>query len=283
MTISAKVIADSICNAKRITTMELKYPRFIHAELMTHRQFSRNASSSRAIPVTKSIEAILEDTAMPIHWGLNQRGMQAENELDTHYQDIAIQEWVAARDSAIKSAYRMLDLGLHKQVVNRILEPFSHITVLVTSTEWANFFALRDHPDAQPEIQELAKQMKVAIQESEPVELRLGSWHLPYIEKEDPFYVIEHLGFNYTRERLTKLLCGISAARCARVSYLTHDGKRPSIDADIHLYNHLTAANPPHMSPCEHQAMAMEDPNEVCGNFSGWFQFRKTIPNEVTK
>ncbi|MFV0357771.1 MAG: FAD-dependent thymidylate synthase [Bacteroides thetaiotaomicron] len=294
MTISAKVILDSSCMGSRITTMELKYPRFIHAEFMTHRVFSRNASSSRAIPVVKQIEMIMEDTAMPIHWGKNQAGMQAREENDAKVviqtldsagileQYLSKEEaWLAARDQAVKIAKAFNEAGYHKQIVNRLLEPFSHITVLVTSTQWANFFALRNHPDAQPEIRELAILMKAAMAASSAVILDQDDWHMPYITEEDVSDVYHKCKERrITRDEpkkseITEMLCAISAARCARVSYLTHDRKRPTIDEDLDLFRRLAYAEPPHMSPCEHQATYCQLNDE--GNYRNWTQFRHKI------
>ena len=295
MTITAKVICDSICKHSkiRITTLELEYPRFIHSEFMTHRMFSRNASSSRAIPIMKMIQAVIDNPAMPIHWGKNQAGMQAREQLEDRYQLQAQLLWQAARDSAVEHARTMMALGAHKQIVNRILEPFTHIRVIVTATNFANFFALRDHEDAQPEIRELAVAMKKAIEESTPQPLGPSEWHLPYLDAEDFTNIREHLKENsITRNPPTKrevwmLACAISAARCARVSYLTHDGERPTLEKDLELYHHLVNANPPHMSPCEHQANpdCYErndgwDYPDLHGNFRGWIQFRHLIHGE---
>lgn len=291
MTISAKIILDSICAGDRITTMELKYPRFIHSEFMTHRVFSRNASSSRAIPVARQIEMIREDTAMPIHWGKNQPGMQANEE---HSALISIPTetggcvdadpktaWLTARDMAVAMAEAFATAGYHKQIVNRLLEPFSHITVLVTSDQWANFFALRDHEDAQPEIRELAKKMLTAMEESEPKLLHDREWHLPYINNDDGEAVYKNLKEGRItrdeprRDSVNEMLCAISAARCARVSYLTHDKTVPTLDEDMALFRRLSCANPPHMSPCEHQAVHNKRNDE--GNFKNWSQFRHLI------
>lgn len=141
MTISAIVIADTISPAgKRITTLQLRYPRMVHSEFMTHRVFSRNASSSRAIPVERLIEDVLRDTAMPIHWGKNQPGMQARKKHDAPVLldgTFVSNEnaWLAARDQAIEAARAFTKAGYHKQIVNRLLEPFAHINVVVTATE----------------------------------------------------------------------------------------------------------------------------------------------------
>ena len=295
MTITAKVICDSICKHSkiRITTLELEYPRFIHSEFMTHRMFSRNASSSRAIPIMKMIQAVIDNPAMPIHWGKNQAGMQAREQLEDRYQLQAQLLWKAARDSAVEHARTMMALGAHKQIVNRILEPFTHIRVIVTATNFANFFALRDHEDAQPEIRELARVMKAAMEKSTPQTLAVGDWHLPYLDEEDFTNIYKHLAessitrHDPTQREICMLACAISAARCARVSYLTHDGDRPTIQKDLELYHHLVNANPPHMSPCEHQANPdCHDRNDgythpaLHGNFRGWVQFRHLIKDE---
>lgn len=294
MTITAKVICDSQPKTgTRITTLELEYPRFIHSEFMTHRMFSRNASSSRAIPVAKMIQAVIDNPAMPIHWGKNQSGMQAREQLEDRYQLQAQLLWLAARDSAVEHAKTMMALGAHKQIVNRILEPFTHIRVIVTATNFANFFALRDHEDAQPEIRELAVAMKKAIEESTPKLVGIGEWHLPYLDAEDFTNIYEHLKENSitrhdpAQHQIRMMACAVSAARCARVSYLTHDGERPTLEKDLELYRHLVNANPPHMSPCEHQATP--DIHDACegwhrlglqANFTGWVQFRHLIHGE---
>ena len=282
MTISVKIICDSRYGGDRLTTMELKYPRFIHAEFMTHRVFTRNASSSRAIPIQRQIDMIKEDTAMPIHWGKNQSGMQAREELTGQDLEDAKKLWLMARDEAIATAQGFIQVGAHKQIVNRILEPFSHITVLVTSDSWGNFFALRDHPDAQPEIRELARQMKLAMDSWVPQVLDSpDEWHLPYIDEQDVKDAQDKIRSTSitrampTRSEVAKILCAVSAARCARVSYLTHDKKRPTLEEDMNLFYRLAHANPPHMSPCEHQAHPCREPRE--GNFRRWSQFRHTI------
>lgn len=288
MKISATMICDSIgTNGKRLPTMHLQYPRFIHAEAKTHRilssdseneviiiqqsaglmddpNLSRNASSSRAIPTSKLIEQVRNDPVMPIFWGKNQAGMQAKEELKGFYKEAAIQNWKQAAINAANSAEAMLANGLHKQTANRVLEPFLPINVIVTATEWTNFFDLRDHKDAQPEIKELARCMKQAMRESTPTLLSAGQWHLPYITKE------ERVKFHNDQVFLAKL----SAARCARVSYLKHDGSEPNIDEDLALFNKLIMAKPSHSSPAEHQAYF--DPLiESSRNFhGGWVQFR---------
>lgn len=257
MTITAKVIADSIADGSpRLTTLQLRYPRFIHAEFMTHRVFSRNASSSRAIPVERMIQDVIDDTAMPIHWGKNQKGMQAREELESGETS-----WIYARDAAVYNAEIMMDRGYHKQIVNRILEPFQHINVLVTATEWDNFFALRDHPDAQPEIQALARAMKEAMENSTIDELNGDrEWHMPYCS--------DFIGTSENKK--------VSAARCASVSYKTVDGKPMTVDRALSIFDSLTG-DPLHASPFEHIARPDPSNGPGCRNFTGWHQWRSDL------
>lgn len=266
--ISAKVVADSISGAgARITTLQLEYPRFIHSEFMTHRVFSRNASSSRAEPVAKRIEKIKHNPAKPIEWGLNKPGMQATEVLSKEDGYLAEVYWLEARDQAVKYAEKLLRLNVHKQVINRILEPFTHISVVCTATEWDNFFNLRIDKNAQPEIHELALRMRDALNESIPIEIDLGDWHLPYVRIEE---LIEYVN-------QPDILLKFSTARCARVSYLTHDGETPNPEADIKLYDRLIGDRPMHASPCEHQATPLKDPSEYSRNFKGWLQHREIV------
>ena len=298
--ISAKIVTDSIANNVRLTTMELNYPRFIHSEFMTHRMFSRNASSSRAIPIEKMLEQVQQSPAMPIHWGKNQPGMQAReeciNKVNWGYSDYwgEVKEcWQVASQDMIHYAERLSEAGYHKQVVNRLLEPFQYIKVIVTATEWDNFFKLRLHEDAQPEMCALAKAMKDAMDNSSPVAMLPGQWHLPYYygsctnEKGDP-------------ELDVAIKC--SVARCARVSYLNHDNSSPDVEKDIALADRLLKDG--HMSPFEHVATPMLEYSGVSkdkshrlgiyewdvgtthmdwnynlwsGNFRGWLQYRQML------
>jgi thymidylate synthase ThyX len=270
VTISAKILLDSVGpSGKRLTTFELTYWRMIHAEFMTHRLFSRNAASSRAIPIDKMIHRIEEDCAGPIWWGKNQAGMQAAEELQGLELYAAKAEWTNAAKRAIQSARRLQQIGVHKQIVNRVIEPFMHITVICSATEYDNWFALRGHEMAMPEIAELARQMKKARNQSTPQRLKAGEWHLPLLDDrktlENDRFPIESLK-------------AISTGRCARVSYLTHDGVRDPY-ADVGLHDRLKAQTPGHWSPFEHIAQALETPT-MSGNFRGWLQYRKTFKNE---
>lgn len=269
--ISAKIIADSIWANKRITTLQLRLPRFILSQLNKHRAFSNNAASSRAIPVTKMIEQVVNDPVIPIHWGANQAGMVADKELS----EADIQEcrhlWLSARDAAVEYAKMFADKGLHKQVANRLLESFMWSDVLITATEWDNFFNLRLAYDSQPEMQELARLMKRAMDESTPSET---PYHLPYIRDEEIAACLEAAPIKSTHlppEDFFKL-APISAARCARVSYRNHDNSECVVEKDKQLADTLRAAK--HFTPFEHQAMWIGGTAQNTANFKGWQSHR---------
>lgn len=262
---TAKVICDSLntITGDRLTTMVIVCHRYIWAEVLTHRVLSRNAQSSRAYPISKMIQNVIDDDVYPLHWGKNQKGMQAFQEID-NVEDAKLC-WRIARNEAIKSAQQLSDLGIHKQVVNRVLEPFSTITAIISATDWDNFFKQRCHPDAQPEIQVLANEMFFAYDNSKPLELYEGGWHLPLINMQD----FEEEPFNISRQ------LEISVGRCARVSYLNHEGIRNPQD-DIALHDRLVASEPKHLSPFEHQAL-VQPKSEYFANFRGFKQYRKFI------
>lgn len=264
MGIEAKVLAHSInrITGTALITMELRYPRFIHAELMTHRVFSRNASSSRAIPIAKQIEMVEKYFVMPSEWGTNKPGMQAGDPISKEAQTKAEGIWSLAAADAVKRARQLQELGVHKQLVNRLLEPFSYITVIVSATEWQNFFDLRISPLAQPEIRILAEKMKKAQDESTPVEMTLGEYHAPYLT------VAERMELDVEDAML------VSAARCARVSYLNHDGLAPNIEKDMVLAHRLKADR--HASVFEHQAFPTAS-RQWIRNFRDWHQHRAIL------
>lgn len=279
--ITAKIIKDSISMAgKRIITYELEYPRFIHSEFMTHRVFSRNAASSRAIPISKMISSVWSNPAEPIHWGRNQSGMQANVELTGLRLSLAKTTWRTSGKIVCGLAWLFNKVGAHKQIVNRILEPWSHIKVVVTSTEWDNFFYLRNHPDAQPEIHELARQMWELYQNSVPGAIQEGQWHLPYID--DRYQIIDNnsddisqsLKIMITSDEALKL----SASLCAQVSYRKAD---ESVDKAIMIYDRLINSKPAHSSPFEHQARPYTSVDIRSGNFIGWEQYRQMLPGNV--
>jgi thymidylate synthase ThyX len=303
MGFAAKVLADSVSPAgHRLTTLEVSFPRFVLAEFNTHRVFSRNSASSRAIPIVKQLRRVLEQPFVPLEFGSNQPGMQAGPPLGGEAAAAAEREWLRARDDAVRRVLGLISepdadaaeadlpgrldeveaaikakalpegwLNVHKQVANRLLEPFMWHTVIVTATEWGNFFNLRCHPDAQPEIRRAAERMRAAVEGSEPAALGLGEWHLPLVRPEDRAEVAS-----------TGQLVRVSAGRCARVSYLTHAGVR-DLGADVELCERLLSSG--HMSPLEHPARPLDEAElsegEWRGNFRGWLQFRKTLRNEA--
>jgi hypothetical protein len=300
--ITATVIKDSISEfGDRITTFELEYPRFIHGELMTHRMFSRNAMSSRAVPVSKMIEQVRDNPAMPIHWGKNQGGMQADEECHAKIFEGVCgwfdrEEWwkLQAEESA-SGAAMMSEAGYHKQIVNRLLEPFQMMKTIVTATEYSNFFNLRCHEDAQPEIHDLADLMKECMDESEPDKLKAGEWHIPYVDLHGGGFYIENDSI-YGGEALSlEQALKVSASCCAQVSYRLLDN---SVEKAIMIYDKLIESKPIHASPFEHQAKVMDKMvmlttlidtwedgvthmdsrhNFWSGNFKGWIQYRQLL------
>lgn len=261
MEIKASIILDSVNPAGvRLTTLKLVYPRFIHAQLMTHRVFSRNTSSSRAIPVERMIAAVAESDVSPISYGKNQKGMVASDE---QADGVLVNEaWERARANAIESAKELARLGLHKQHVNRILEPFALVTCLVSGTDFDNFYNLRMAHDSQPEIQELAAQMNKAMRLCNTNIVEAQDWHIPFIR---------HTSSEESSLPLDKKIA-VSIARCARVSYSIPGEENPSnVDSDVALAKRLISDN--HLSPTEHVAMALGN-REKMANFRGWIQYR---------
>ena len=267
MTIDVHIAADSVhpkSDSPRLTTMLLKYPRMVHSEMMTHRVFSRNASSSRAIPVRKMTDTVRYEIAYPVEWGKNQPGMQAHELLEDSKEQQARETWRLAAFSVLTCAETMIDLGVHKQIVNRMLEPFSHISVIVTATDWQNFFDLRCHSDADPTIRALADAMREAYETSKPVETM---FHVPLVPE-------------FNKEKPLRPYMMMSAARAARVSYLNHDNSQPDKERDLELATRLRDGR--HMSPFEHQAIAVRTTDRrLTRNFSsGWVQHRAMVEME---
>jgi len=300
--IDARIVLSSVNPAgDRLVTAILRYPRWIHSEVLTHRAFSRNAASSRAIPVRKILDMVTETPAMPEYWGGEKPGMQAGAQLDEGTAGICEYIWQRAAGLAVKCAQDLLDCGLHKSLVNRLLEPWMPYTTLVSATSWDNFFALRAHKDAMPEFQILAYRMLDQYLKCETQQLDWGQWHIPFGDQ---------MPEGLDEETQMK----VATARCARLSYLTYDGEM-NVEKDLDLYHKLMEAQPLHASPAEHVARAMRSmylhseyahPSEFpCdvnltrktgaantwrlpydvnmvhqGNFQGWTQWRKMQDNE---
>lgn len=281
----AEIITDSVNpDGDRLTTMRVRYPRFIHAEMMAHRAFSRNTVSSRAVPVKKFLEQVRNDPALPIFWGKNQPGMQSYEELDAVTRNGAILQWLRHRDNVVFIVESLMGIGLHKQLTNRLLEPFLWHTAIISSTDWDHFFYLRRAPDVQPETHLLTDLMFQAREENIPVERGWGQWSLPYVfakDEEWAFYNMSHQdeGRSRTGPHPDEMYFQkLSTARCARVSYLNHDGSNPNSEKDVELHDKLIKA--PHASPFEHPAMAAPGRH---ANFQGWRQYRAWIPQEHVK
>lgn len=283
----AKVILDSLAPCgRRLTTITASYPRFIHSEIMTHRDRERNAASSRAIPWehppgskarSKSMkDMILTEPVIPIRFGSEQRGMQTGGEIEAVEEAQTV--WLEARDNAVRSAQMLADLGVHKSICNRLTEPFMWITVIMTATEWKNFFRLRCHPDAEIHFQKIAGMIRDALDASKPtpppaITMPHGreAWHLPFVTCYDLYELLEHHSLEQVKQ--------ISVARIARVSYLTHEGVR-NPEKDLALFQTLANGSGfGHWSPHGHVAKA-EDTLVRSGPFIGWSQFRKEFANE---
>lgn len=292
-----KVLADSIAKGKRLTTLQTTIPRFVLSEFNTHRDFSRNSASSRAIPVAKNIEKVRNNPFVPEAFAKNRKGMQEGDPLEGSVNQYVRDAWLTLRDAAISTAKTLEMFEVHKHWANRPLELFNDQTIIVTSTRWANFYALRNHPEAAPEMRFVAQSMLAAMETSTPKELSVGDWHLPLITNDD---IIDKVMCGNDDHYLVK----ISVARCARVSVLTHDGKLDP-EADFTLYERLASKG--HMSPLEHAVKVANDQEimkyalwkcrnpEIYGtenpvyNFDPvsignldvpWLQHRKMIPGE---
>jgi thymidylate synthase ThyX len=287
--INAKILLDSVNPAgNRITTFVLDFPRWILAELNTHRTFSRNTASSRAIPIEKMIKMVRENPAMPVFWGKNQAGMQSKEELVESELLNAKEAWLRARDRAVESAEELMECGMHKQYANRTIENFLYVKTILTGTEFENFFALRAHADTQPEFQDLAYKMLDIYQLSEPNKLKEGEWHIPFGDNMNEQRLVDCDAFAKETEGMALGLGGgykdyislfkmkIATARCARISYLNFEGK-DDYNKDIELHDILKESG--HWSPFEHCAMALST-SEFSGNFKGWKQYRKTFYDE---
>lgn len=298
--ISAKILADSInSSGDRMTSLELNFPRFILAENNTHRILSKNAASSRAIPVEAMLKQIEAAPAMPVHWGQNNPGMQSKQELDDTRKSAAQCVWLAAMKSAIAHASVMSDkegINAHKQIVNRLTEPFAMTKQVLSGTHFGNLLNLRDHADAQPEFQELAKCIRLVMEQSMPKRLNPGEWHLPYVDFVDNKYFVsgEEVSLEVARK--------VSASCCAQVSYRKLDD---SIEKALKIFDMLHLEDPhnqnKHSSPVEHQATPMDnysipfspqtwqpgithvrkDGSLWSGNLRGWIQHRQLIANEA--
>lgn len=290
---SVKIIADSINKfGQRITTFELEYPRLVHSEILTHRLLSRNSASSRAVPTVSVLDSIAKRIAMPVFWGKNQKGMQSYQELDSLQKSASKALWVEAAKQATSLSKIMQETGLHKQVANRITEPFTYMKVIVTATDFENFFWLRTHHAADPTIKQLASMMQEAYNKNKPELLHEGEWHLPYVDKRlirDGDLTIEDA-----------LMLSVSS--CCQVSYRKQDQSLEKAKKIWDMLNIADTVEPEHSSPTEHQARCFNQSKPAVmyphlwpvgvthvdrnldmhsGNLKGWLQYRHIL--EQTK
>jgi len=274
---NVKILADSISpDGVRLTTLQCRYPRFIHSEMLRHRMFSHSVASSRAIPTEKQIERVRTSPFVPETFNKRVKGMGVGDPLDEQEQEKARAAWCIAAEDAARHAEVLNEIGIDKSRANRLLEPFIWVDDIITATEWDNFFALRDHPAAQPEFQLLAVLMRSTLKFNTPREIGYGGWHLPYVADDE---------FDGESVEVWKK---VSASRCARVSFDTHEQIEP-IERSIQRADMLLASG--HLSPFEHVARPFQPGDPIwmgvdggstafCGNLRGWVQFRKEIPHE---
>ena len=266
--ITAEIIADSINEqGDRITSFVVTCPRIVLAEFNTHRMLSRNSASSRAIPFETMVEKVLDNPFIPIKWQEDHKGMQGNKYLTGRMVDLADGRWLAARDAAVQQAqYLNRNIGVTKQFCNRLLEPFLYHTIIVTASDWENFFALRAHEAAEIHIQNLAYKMLESYNNSTPKLLKAGEWHIPFGDKLDHERVLE-AGKKFAppysdpenqdpNEMMAiaydEALIRIATARCARVSYLNYEGG-DDYEKDIKLHDRLSSMG--HWSPFEHLSL----------------------------
>jgi thymidylate synthase ThyX len=268
--IRAEVIADSISpRGDRLTTLQVTFPRCILSEINTHRAFSRNSASSRAVPVRRMLEQVQANPFIPLRWQNAQAGMQGGEDLNESRSHNATQEWLCAARDAVEHAKAFLDSHrIHKTMANRLLEPFAWHTAIISGTDWHGFWRQRCSPLAEIHMEATATAMAAAYDESEPQPLSYGDWHLPYVDPGEDFLPLD-------------VRLKLSAARCARVSYLTHDGQRDQ-DADVALYEKLVTAEPAHWSPLEHQATPAPGGMIPRGNFTGFEQHRHRLEGDAS-
>ena len=286
----AEVIEHSVGpDGQQAITMKVRFPRIVLAEFNTHRKLSKNTASSRAIPFTKLVDFIRQQPFIPEYWGANQKGMQADKPISEFNQKFATFAWKAAIKSAIGVATTLNKLGVHKQLTNRLIESFGYVTVVFTTTDMMNFLTLRNHRDAQPEIQVLANKIHVAFLASTPTMLKHGQWHLPFVLSSEKQFL-----------PLADQLV-LSVARCASTSYMTVDGKPMTLQRANEIYYKLIRSDVIHATPFEHQltpdrkvdiewrvakskkklkqSTVWETPSKH-GNTVGFIQYRKTLANE---
>lgn len=304
---TANMVLDSVSiQGHRLSTIHVHMPRMILAEMNTHRALSKNTRSTRAVPTKVLIEEVRTNPYIPLLWLKNRPGMQGGDLMTEREAAVCECDWRHGARQAAALAHDLFDNGLHKQWAGRPLEPYMWVDTLLSGTEWANFMALRDHGDAQPEFQLIAQRIRDCLDDSTPRILKPGQWHLPYVD------LYGDLSDGGIQDQIINAVCGtggvgpreidmcidlateISAARCARISVKPFDGE-DTIEAELARFTKLVLAHPVHASPTEHQATPDEwievsevasgwEHPELHGNFIGWIQHRKLIPfNTITE
>ncbi len=262
--VSLITYSESTDTQKRLATFVLKIPKFLWGHIISHRTLSRNSASSRAIPAKRIRKYVLNDPFLPVYFGENRAGMQSGKPFRGLKLFLAKKIWLWSRYVPVFFHWLGEKLGMHKEVVNRLIEPWLMVDVIITATEWSNFISLRSNEAAQPEIRYVAERMNLLLQDQKPNILQSDEWHLPFI-----------LDTEHTLD--LEMRKKISAARCARVSYSLFDGKTSDINSDLKLCERLSSSG--HWSPFEHVAQALNTRKRM-GNLIGWKQFRKEFKNE---
>lgn len=300
--LASRNIAD-LDKTRFLHTVRARYPLWIHQELLTHRAFSRNTASSRAIPIKKMIWEAEEDPAMPIYWTANEPGMQGYTLLEGVDKQEAIDEWLFARDDAVKHAYRLAAIGCHKQVANRLLGPYIHTTAVISATEWMNFLLVRLHSSTEPHMRDLAFAINEAHNDAVVKKIEPGVWHLPFVsdyDKHDAYQIYDNPEYGGGME---DLLIPLSVARCASISFKTVEQLDMTADKAHALYQKLVVrypgnTDPIHASPAEHAAQADDmtryprrdesrefefvwNHEKDHRNFVGFRQWRSQIPRDT--
>jgi len=311
MQTTVEVIKDSIGpNKVRLTTFLCIYPRIIHAEHLRHRTQSFSVASSRAIPYSKVRKQVDEDPFIPLAFQKAHKGMQGSEYIAGSDLEEAEHLWRCASNQILKYADDLEAKGVTKQLLNRLIEPWTMTRVVCTATEWENFFSLRINPAAEIHIQDLAKKMKAAMDASSPEYMEAGRWHCPFIDGDDYQWAIDR---NLNKEDRERAFIKISAARNARTSYGKNIGK--SIEEEFRLTYDLLLDR--HLGPFEHICQATNFPGDKIGldcdyydeldridydprgieirlnrvggktmasmwsgNMRGWIQYRKTLEGE---
>jgi hypothetical protein len=256
--------SESFDTKKRLATFAIRIPKFVWGHIISHRVLSRNSASSRAVPTKRIRGSVIRNPFLPVYFGENKAGMQSGKPLKNMRLLAAKKIWLWSRYVPSAFHYFGEKIGMHKEVINRILEPWLTIDVIVSGTEWNNFILLRTNEDAQPEIRFIAEEIDRLLSETKPVVLKTGEWHIPFIMGNE-----ESLDVDIKKK--------ISVARCARVSYKLFDGKVSNIEGDIKLCAKLSSSG--HWSPFEHVAQAQAAESRL-GNFVGWKQYRKEFQDE---